>query len=430
MQYKRGEKIKVKIEKIAFGGKGMGHYDERIIFVNDTVPGDLVECSFTRIKTNFFEAKLQKIIKPSDLRIKPRCKHFRECGGCSWKYLPYKEQLKLKENHVKEILEHIGGFKNAEVKPIIDCDDPWFYRNKMEFGFYKKKVGLHPKVYRYEVFDLKECFLENKEIPRILKKIRKIIQPGFVSITIRESKNNNERLINLTYTESRIDREKFINLIKPFATSIYLTKKIAIKGQKTKFIEEHLFGKKTLTEELCALKFEILPGAFFQPNTLQAEKLYKKAAELSEIGPKDTVLDLFCGTGTIGMTIAKKANKVYGIDTNESAIVNAKQNAKNNSIKNIQFIAGDAYKKVKELNLKADIVIVDPPRCGLNQKLCEKLIEIKPKTIIYISCNPTTQARDLKLLSDSGYKLNLMQPIDMAPHTYHIETVAKLTYNN
>ncbi len=430
MQYKKGEKVKVEIEKIAFGGQGIGHYDERIIFVNDTVPGDMAECSFTKIKSNFFEAKLEKIIKPSDLRIKPRCKHFNECGGCSWQYLPYKEQLKLKENHVKETLEHIGGFKNAEVKPIIACDNPWFYRNKMEFSFYKKKVGLHPKGYRYEVFDLKECFLENKEIPKILKKIRKIIKPGLVSVTIREGKRTDERLINLTYTDSGIDREKFINLLRPFATSIYLTKKIAQKGQKTQFIEEHLFGKKTLTEKLCDLNFEILPQAFFQPNTLQAEKLYNKVAEISEIRPNDIVLDLFCGTGTIGMTIAKHANKVYGIDTNESAIINAKQNAKNNNIKNIEFIAGDAYKKVKELNLNAEIVIVDPPRCGLNQKLCEKLIEIKPKTITYISCNPTTQARDLKPLTDSGYKLDLVQPIDMAPHTYHIETVAKLTYNN
>jgi 23S rRNA (uracil1939-C5)-methyltransferase len=429
MQYKKGQKIRVEIEKIAFGGRGIGHYDERIVFVNNAVPCDLVECSFTRIKPNFFEARLEKIIKESNQRIKPRCKHFNVCGGCTWQYLNYHKQLELKENQVKEALRHIGGFKNIEVKSIIGCDEPWFYRNKMEFSFYKKMVGLHPKGYRYEVFDLKECFLESDVIPKILKKIRKIIKPGLISLTIREGKRTNERLINLTYTDAEVNRQKYINLMKPFATSIYITKKIAKKGQKTEFIEEHLFGKKTLTEELCNLKFKILPQAFFQPNTLQAEKLYNKAVEISEIKAHDTVLDLFCGTGTIGMTIAKHANEVFGIDSNESAIENAKQNAKTNKIKNIKFVSGDAYKKVKELNLKPDIVIVDPPRCGLNQKLCEKLAELKPKTIVYISCNPTTQARDLKSLANSGYNLDLMQPIDMAPHTYHIETVAKLTYN-
>jgi len=430
MQYKKGQKIEVRIEKLAFGGKGIGQFEGRKVFVNDAVPGDLVECSLSRIKPNYFEAKLVKIIKSSDLRIKPKCKHFDICGGCTWQYLNYDEQLKIKETQVKEALEHIGGFKNPIVKPIIGCDEPWFYRNKMEFSFYKEMVGLHPKGYRYEVFDLNECFLESPEIPKILEQVRNIIKPGIISIVIREGKRTNERLINLIYDEAEIDRVKFTEFMKPFATSIYITKKIAKRGQKTQLIEEHLHGKKTLTEEMCGLKFEILPQAFFQPNTLQAEKLYKTVAGLGEIKAKHIVFDLFCGTGTIGMTLASEAKFVFGADTNKSAIQNAEQNAKSNNIQNIEFFAGDAYKIIKELDIKPDIVVVDPPRSGLSKKLTEKLAKLKPKRIIYVSCNPTTQARDLKTLKKSHYKLEVTQPVDMAPHTYHIETVAKLTYNS
>jgi 23S rRNA (uracil1939-C5)-methyltransferase len=429
MQYKKGQKIEVTIEKISFGGRGIGHFDNRVVFIDNTVPGDVIACSLARIKPKFFEAKLDKIIKPSDSRIKPRCKHFKTCGGCTWQYLPYETQLEIKESQVRESLEHIGGLKNPFIKPIIGCGEPWFYRNKMEFSFYENMVGLHPKGYRYEVFDLKECFLESAEIPKILEAIRPVIKPGMISIVIREGKRTNERLVNLVYSNSEIDRKQFVNLMKPFSTSIYLTQKVAKKGQPTRFIEEHLFGKKTLTEEMCNLKFEILPRAFFQPNTLQAEKLYKSVEELGEIGTNDIVFDLFCGTGTIGMTLAHKAKKVIGADTNESAIQNAKQNAKLNKINNIEFHAGDAYRVVKDLDLKPDIIIVDPPRSGLTQKLCEKMAQIKPKKIIYVSCNPTTQARDIKTLVKAGYKLEVVQPVDMAPHTYHIETVAKLTYN-
>jgi len=429
MQYKKGQKIEINIEKLAFGGRGIGHYDNRVVFVSDTVPGDLVECSFTRIKPKFFEAKLVQIKKRSKSRIKPKCKHFETCGGCSWQYLPYKTQLELKEAQVREALEHIGGFKNPIVKPILGCEEPWFYRNKMEFSFYKNMVGLHPKGYRYEVFDLKECYLESPKIAEILEAVRKFAKEGLLSIVIREGKRTKERLINLIYADAKINRDEFVKTMKPFATSIYITQKIAKRGQKTQLIEEHLHGKPTLKEKMCDLEFEILPQAFFQPNTLQAEKLYKIVADLGEITSKDIVFDLFCGTGTIGMTIAHQAKMVFGADTNESAIENATKNAKLNKISNIEFFASDAYKTFKELDIKPNIVIVDPPRSGLSKKLTEKLAKFKIKRIVYVSCNPTTQARDLQILKKRGYKLEVTQPVDMAPHTYHIETVAKLTYN-
>ena len=448
MQYKKGEIIEVEIRKIAFGGSGIGHYDDRIVFVADTVPGDVVKASLTRIKPKFFEAKLNSFIKESEMRIEPRCPHFKECGGCSLQYLAYEDQLKIKEAQVVEALEHIGGFKNPPVKEIIGNKSSWFYRNKMEFSFSYGQtdevlLGLHPKGYRYEVFDLKECYLQTDKTAEIVEKVQKFVQKhnlkpfnykkgeGLLrSLIVRFGKNTKERMINLVISHEDFElKAEFKELLNDFATSIYITRIIQNKGRRTETVEELIYGKKVLLEKMCNLKFEILPQAFFQPNTLQAETLYKTVAELGEVSKTDTVFDLFCGTGTIGLFLADKAKEVYGADTNESAIQNAIENARLNKITNIKFHAGDAYKAVKEWNIKPNVTVVDPPRSGLSKKLCEKLAKLKTPKIIYVSCNPTTQARDLQILKKHGYKLITMQPVDMAPHTYHIETVAKLIYN-
>ncbi|MFC1599475.1 23S rRNA (uracil(1939)-C(5))-methyltransferase RlmD [Patescibacteria group bacterium] len=443
MQYKKGEIIEVEIKKIAFGGAGIGHYDNRVVFVADTVPGDIVKASLTRIKPKFFEARFKEFIQESEMRIEPRCPHFEECGGCTLQYLTYEDQLIIKEAQVKEALEHIGGFKNPHVKKIIGNKTPWFYRNKMEFSFSEGKLGLHPKGYRYEVFELKECYLQTEKTAEIVQKVQKFakehnLEPfhykkgkGLVrNLVIRFGKNTKERMVNLVISNEEFNfKNEFKELLKDFATSIYVTRIIQNKGRRTETVEELIYGKSVLLEKMCGLKFEILPQAFFQPNTLQAETLYRTVAELGEISDKDIVFDLFCGTGTIGLTLAGKAKQVYGADNNESAIRNAIENASLNDVTNIKFHTGDAYKAVKEWNIKPDVTVVDPPRSGLSKKLCKKLAKLKTPKIIYVSCNPTTQARDLQILKKHGYKLISVQPIDMAPQTYHIETVAKLIYN-
>jgi 23S rRNA (uracil1939-C5)-methyltransferase len=219
------------------------------------------------------------------------------------------------------------------------------------------------------------------------------------------------------------------------ATSIYLTQQIAQKGKKTEFKQTLLHGEKSLLETMILedgsrLNFEILPLAFFQPNTLQAEILYGTALQLGEISKKDIVFDLFCGTGTIGLFCAHKAKQIFGVDLNKNAIENAKSNAKINKIDNIEFAVGDTLKIVSERTENPDVVIVDPPRAGLGEKLCNQLLKIKAPRMVYVSCNPTTLARDLKQLCEGGYILEIAQPVDMFPHTYHIETVCKLVYNH
>lgn len=450
MQLKKGELIEIEITKVAFGGRGIGHYEERVVFVENTVPGDKVTASLTRIKPNFLEAKLEEIVEPSKLRIEPKCKHFNECGGCSLQYLSYEDQLKIKESQVKEALEHIGGFTDPPMKEIIGCENPWYYRNKMEFSFSMNKtdkvyLGLHPKGYRYDVFDLTECHLENEDIGEIIELVQDFAREkdlqaynfrensGLLrTLTIREGKRTNERLIMLTTSHEDFEHEdEFVDLLKDYATSIYVTKHIAQKGSRTKFEQKNVYGKPYLTEELHIsedqkLSFHILPDAFFQPNTLQAEILYNKALTLGEVTKNDTIYDLFCGTGTIGLFCAHKAKQVFGVDINKNAIENAKQNAVQNNISNVQYGAGDAFEIIKNRDDKPDIIIVDPPRAGLGENLCNHLLELNAKRLIYVSCNPATLSRDLKLLCNSKYRLVSAQPVDMFPHTYHIETVCKL----
>jgi len=455
MQLKKGELIQIEITKIAFGGAGIGHHEEKVVFVEDTVPGDKITAKITKIKSNFLEAELEEIVKPSSKRITPKCKHFNECGGCSLQYLDYEEQLNFKESQVTEALEHIGGFKNPPVEKIIGCKNPWFYRNKMEFSFSMNQtnkvfLGLHPKGYRYDVFELKECHLESDDIGILVGLVQKFAREknlkaynyktnsGLLrTLTVREGKRTGERLVNLvTSHEEFLHEKEFIKLLtesseikKP--TSIYITKHIAKKGNKTSFEVKNIFGKPSLTEELHIntkkkLSFDILPDAFFQPNTLQAELLYNQVLALGKVTKRDTVYDLFCGTGTIGLFCAHKAKSVFGVDINKNAIENAEQNAKLNEITNAVYQSGDAFEIIKSREDKPNVVIVDPPRNGLGDILCKHLLEIGAKRIVYVSCNPATLSRDLKILCENKYKLTIVQPVDMVPHTYHIETVCKL----
>lgn len=459
MQLKKGEIITVKIEKLAFGGKGIGFISDDdskfVVFVEDAIPGDTVSAVLKKIKKNYAEAKLHEIMKKSDIRIEPKCKHFENCGGCSLQNIPYEKQLQIKELQVKETLEHIGGFEKPEINTIIGCENHWYYRNKMEFSFRADKeegvkVGLHPKHYRYEVFQVEECFLESEDIGTLLQRVRDFAVENNLStynfnenkgllrcIVIREGKHTKKRLINLlTSHEQFSQKEDFIALLTQStdftpADSIYITQQITQKGKKTEFHEHHIYGDKFLSEAMklengSILHFDIPPSSFFQPNTIQAEKLYSKVLSMSSITEKDTLYDLFCGTGTIGLFCAHRAKKIIGVDINPAAISTAKANAEKNSINNAEFICGDCYRIVKELNHKPDITIVDPPRSGLGEKLCNHLMDIKSPIVTYVSCNPSTMARDLQILCEKTYSLEEIQPIDMFPHTYHIETICKL----
>ncbi len=478
MPIKKQQILTLHIEDLAYGGRGLSRYEGIRTFTDNVVPGDTAQVQVTKIHKNYLETRLEKIITPSPSRIVPRCKHFSSCGGCDSLMLPYEEQIRYKERQVFSAIEHIAGIKDFERRAILGCRSPWFYRNKMEFSFGEcldgsLPIGMHLKGRRYDIFDLDECYLGNPWNPLILQALRQFIlkyklspfhfkkNTGLLrSLIIREGKHTNEFMLNLIVSHEPFpQKDAFrdfmveachnifqIEAVDPSTkevlknmVSLYLTRIVTQKGQRTHVNSELLHGSPTISETLTVntqtLSFALHPQAFFQTNTFQAEVLYKQVIELSDLKGDETVYDLYCGTGTIGLFLAQYVKKVFAIDLEESAIQNARENAKHNNINNIDFFCGDVLKILSEICNKAQtdkpsfdpqIIVVDPPRVGLSPKALEKIVEIKPSKIIYVSCNPATLARDLDLFSQNGYTLKIVQPVDMFPHSAHIEAVCSL----
>lgn len=471
----KGDEIELTIENLAFGGEGLGKVQigERMftVFVEEVVPGDKVLVQISHKKSSYARGFVKKVIQASSTRIRPKCKHFEDitrerfkgCGGCAWQFLSYEDQLAFKERQVRDAFERIGGIKNPPVQKIMSVKEPWFYRNKMEFSFHKTldgriDLGLHSKRHHYDVVELEECFLLDDFVGDLVKSAREffrnlnITKPfdtdlTLKSLTVREGKHTGEIMVILTAENGK---ENFVEDFKNWLVKFFDSKKLNLKsfyfihiqnqkGQPKKINEQLIYGNPTIREEIHldensnakapALTFDISPQAFFQPNTLQAGKLYSVALKAAQLTGNEIVYDLFCGTGTIGIFCAKSAKKVYGIELNASALENAKENARKNKVHNVEFFVGDVDHLLSELKDEPDVIIVDPPRNGLMpsvvNQLVEKLKNCKSlKRLVYVSCNPSTMARDAQMLIKGGYKLINVQPVDMFPQTYHIENVA------
>ncbi len=452
MKPKKNTEQLLKIDNLAFGGEGVGSLDGFKIFVPNVAPGDTVKVRLGKIKSRYAEGKLVEVVDPSPKRIQPRCKHFDTCGGCVWQFLSYEEQLKVKEQQVRDSVERLANLDGALVQPILPSEDPWFYRNKMEFSFgpgaeNSAMLGFYPPGYHFEVFDLEECFLQADWTAEIVKKVRDFVNEHKIPIyhsdthegllknlIVREGKNTGEiMLILVTSTGVFEHRDAFVELFKndPRITSIYWTTVYQVPGQPTWREGQLLWGKPTLSEILRLengqeLRFEILPDAFFQTNTHQAERLYSETLKCADIQEQEVVYDLYCGTGTLGLFCAHKAKAVYGIEVNEAAVESARENAQLNKIGNASFFLGSVEERLKSLTEKPDVILVDPPRAGLGERVIEDCVAFGAKRIVYVSCNPTTLARDLKFFAQQNYQTKLVQPVDMFPQTHHIECVTLL----
>lgn len=453
MKPKKNQQVELQIDSLVFGGSGIGKLDGYKIFVDGTAPGDIVEAKVIKAKSNYGEAKLLKVLKASEMRIEPRCKHFNVCGGCKWQFLDYEQQLKVKEQQVKDAVERIGGLSASLVASIIPNENPWFYRNKVELSFGSSPegeamLGFYPPGFHYEVFNLEDCFLQSKLMVEIVKKVRDFVTANRISVynskthegllktlTIREGKNTGETMIILTTSTGVFDhRQAFVELFKndENISSLYWNTVYQVPGQPTWIEENLLAGKAALTEVLMLengqkLEFDILPRAFFQTNTKQAEKLYSQVVEMADLKGTEIVFDLYCGTGTIGLFCAHKAKQVIGIEINEAAVESARGNALKNKIKNAHFYLGGVEKRLENLTEKPDVLIVDPPRAGLEGETVKLCSAFGAEKIVYVSCNPSTLARDLKLFAEQGYQTVKIQPLDMFPQTYHVECVVSLT---
>lgn len=449
---KKKDIVELDIVDLAYGGTSVAKVDGLVVLVRGGIPGDVVKAEITKKKTNYAEGKVLQIIKESELRTKPVCSHFGLCGGCTWQDLKYEEQLKFKTKQVKESLKHIGGFSDPPVQDALACEEIFYYRNKMEYAFLphpdkKLILGLHPRGRYDQVFDLKECFLQSKTANEIVDFVRRFAKeknlPAFEPksqsgllryLAIKEGKNTSMTMVNLvTYKGDFPFREEFCNtLFSNFRSVKSIVRNINSKLAQIAVGEEEvlLAGERTITEKLGEFIFEISSNSFFQTNTKQAEKLYQIVLNMAELEGDEEVLDLYCGNGTISLFLSKAVKKVIGVEAVSESVQNARRNAELNGVNNCEFICGETKKVLKDFESERRIpqlVIIDPPRAGLHPHVIKSLLNMKPPKIVYVSCNPTTLARDLKIFCEKDYKLENVQPVDMFPHTYHIESAAKLS---
>jgi len=448
---KKGDIFEISITDLAYGGKGVGKIDGLVILIRGGLPGDTLKVKIKRKKRNFAEAELVEILKSSEQRIDPICSHFGLCGGCTWQNLNYKSQLYYKTKSVKESLKHLGGFSDFEVEKILGSEDTYFYRNKMEFSFgadpdKKLILGLHPYQNFKQVFDLEKCYLQSEVSNQIVEWVRDFCRKenlipydvrehnGFLRyLALREGKNKTEMMVNLVTDSGEFkSSERFAGgLMKSFPQIKSVVQNINTKLANIAVGEEELSlaGERKIQEKLGKFYFEISANSFFQTNTKQAEKLFEIVCEYAGLDGPEEVLDLYSGTGAISVFLAEKSKRVTGIEAVKDSIENALRNVELNSIKNCRFLLGEARKVLSSLvqeGYSPEVIVVDPPRGGMHEKVVYSIVELKPEKIIYVSCNPATLARDLKLLCEKDYLIEKIQPIDMFPQTYHIEAVAKL----
>ena len=442
-----GDKLKLTIKRLGINGEGIAYYNKLVIFVDGALPGELCELEITEAREKMAYAKLLEVITPSKFRVEPKCKYYGRCGGCNTMHINYEKMGEYKRNLVIEALERYTDLntRSFEIKPTMLMSNPFGYRFKSQLPVRdfngKSTVGLY-SVDGKDVIYIDSCMNHTDIINNINKNILSLadelnITPylekyrrGILKhIVVRVSHLTKEVQVTLVIHEKSPKifelAKKIVNI--PGVVSVYESlnednKDAEIFGDNLKLIE----GKKTILEGIGKYKFELLPNAFFQLNPSQTEKLYEVALKAAKLSFKETVLDAFCGVGTIGLYFSHNAKEVIGIESNKEAIDNANNNAKINKVKNASFICGDVYESLKKIDKKFDVIVCDPPRTGLGANLCEAFLDSNAKRIIYISCNPATLAKDLNILSNK-YNINSIQPVDMFPNTSHVETICVLT---
>lgn len=462
---KKGNEVELVIDSAAFKGKGVGRHEGVAVFVPNTAPGDRVRARIVRRKKRYREAKLLEILEPSPVRQTPLCRHAEVCGGCTWQHLPYPAQLEIKEEQVRDHIARIAHLDPDLVKPIIGCDQEFYYRNKMEYSFGTRRwlsreeieqeefvddsglaAGLHAPGRFDKILDLRECHLQDPLSYRILDEVRSYCLnhdiPAFDTLSnegemrhlvIRNSHASGELMVNVvTYTD---DQERIGNLaehlLQQFPEITTLIHTVNDRPSPTATGRQRvLYGPGTITDSIGGYNFRIDPDAFFQTNTRQAEVLYREAR--NAFGPEqpDVLFDLYCGVGTLSLYLSNLARKVVGIELSDVAVRNARSNAQQNGVGNVEFFEGDMKdtfnRELLEKTGVPDCIITDPPRAGMHPDVIRQLKELKTGRIVYVSCNPSTMARDLQLLSDI-YRVEAVQPVDMFPQTWHIEAVTTLT---
>jgi 23S rRNA (uracil1939-C5)-methyltransferase len=459
MTLKRGQILELKVEKLIHGGRGLARVNGLAVFVERAVPGDEVRARVFKRKKNYAEARVVELVSPSPYRVEPPCRYSGVCGGCTWQHLDYEKQLFFKREHVIESLEHIGQLTNIRVHPVVPSEKIFGYRNKMEFSFSDRRwllpeelsgkdtpkdfaLGLHVPGTFNKVLDTHACLLIPDTGNKILGDVRRYVRKSGIPpyglkshegfwrfLMLRHGAINDEWMVNI------ITSEEQRAWVQPLADKLYHayenitsvvnninTRKAGIAVGEW---ERHLAGESFISDKIGEFDFQISANSFFQTNTQGAARLYETVKACARLTGEEIVVDLYSGTGTIPIFLSGGAKKIIGIEISEMAVRDAQKNCQKNRIENCRFISKDIKNGLRDVTDRPDVVVIDPPRAGMHQDVIKMVLSLSPGRIVYLSCNPATFARDLSLLKES-YHVAEVLPIDMFPHTYHVESVARL----
>lgn len=448
---KTGQTFPLTIKRLGINGEGVGYFKKQVVFVPGALPGEEVVVEATKVQPKFSEGKVKKVRKASPFRVKPPCPIYEQCGGCQLQHLAYDQQLKEKRDIVIQSLERHTKLQvdKLDIRPTIGMDDPWNYRNKSQFQVGQLKNGsIIAGLYgldSHRLIPIQNCMVQHPLTNKVSEEVRKILeefqipiyderkQKGIVrTIVTRAGFQSGEVQVVLITTQKEMPRKKLVMAeiqkrlpeVKSLVQNINGNKTSLIFGEKT----IHLSGEEVIQETLGDLHFELSARAFFQLNPEQTVKLYDEVKKAAGLTGKEKIADAYCGVGTIGLWLADGASEVRGMDTIEAAVQDAQKNAERHGIQNATYVTGTAehwLPKWVEEGWRPDVVVVDPPRTGCDQKLLDAIKKVKPKKFVYVSCNPSTLAKDIEYLA-KDYKVEYMQPVDMFPHTAHVEVIVKL----
>ncbi len=446
---RRGDTLELVVDDLAFGGEGVGRVDGYVIFVRGGLPGDRLQVTVTEARGRYGRGTISAVLTPSPDRVDAPCPYFGQCGGCRLQHLAYAAQLAFKEKQVRDCLTRLGGLPPFELRPIVPAPEPYGYRNKMEFTVAGPGpgVGLHAAE-RYDVvLDIERCLLQSETMNALLDEFRRQARTRGLSVwepqsergllrflTLREGRRTGEAMVNVVGSApdvaALVPVAEALKLRVPAIASVLLN----VNDKKASVAigsEEHLLlGRDQITESLDGVTFQISANSFFQTNTVQAERLFAIVAEACALEGRETVLDLYSGTGAISLLLARRAARVYGVELSAAAVADAVRNARANGIDNCTFLAGEVRHVLPALmndGVRPEVVVADPPRAGFHPRALSALAALAPERLVYVSCNPATLARDVGDLARQGYRLQWVQPVDMFPQTPHIEAVARLS---
>ncbi|MBS4197306.1 23S rRNA (uracil(1939)-C(5))-methyltransferase RlmD [Lederbergia citri] len=445
----KNDYIDVIFEDLTHDGNGVAKVDGYPLFIPNGLPGEKAKIKVVKLNKGYGFGRLIELYEESKFRVEPECPIYKECGGCQLQHLSYVGQMKAKEKQVRDVMERIGKLENVTIHPVLGMDEPWRYRNKSQVPIGEHEGGLIGGFYQrrsHDIIDMEKCLIQMEQNDVILQKVKEICSKYGVKayneqthkgtlrhVMARTGKTTGEMMIVLITRTTDLPNSKqiieeiikAIPGVKSIVQNVNSKRTNVIFGDQTKV----LWGEEVIYDYIGDIKFAISARSFYQVNPDQTKVLYDKALEYAGLKGEETVIDAYCGIGTISLFLAQKAKKVYGVEIVPEAIEDAKRNAELNDITNVEFAVGEAETVIPnwyKQGIEADILVVDPPRKGCDQALLDTIINMKPKKVVYVSCNPATLARDLRILEDGGYKTVEVQPVDMFPQTMHVECVASI----